>query len=432
MKNFLKRFSKICLLLFVIPCLLLFSACSDGKSAYELAVENGFNGTVKEWLESLNGQDGKNGQPSSTESSYDLWQHAVESGEFSGTYLDFIENHISVVYDDMSYVASKSMASVVTISTGTYSGGSGVIFSIDSNYNAFIITNHHVVYNYNNFTLNLLGNDKSKQFSASFVGGSASYDIAVLYAENCEALKNYNAKAVEFCLDDVRFGEPCFAIGNTNLEGLSITKGNISVDSEERELSVANTSMQHRLIRHDAYISNGNSGGGLFNNRGELIGITNGGLKSSSTSSNVLVNLAIPSSVVYSITQNIIANCFGSSNTSAIVCNTGLTFETQNKSGIYNNSTGFIDFSEDVKIKQISSGCPFAESLQVGDKLISFKITTSNEIIAKNVKLKYNFEDFMILLTAGDNLELTFSREGEPYKITVSGFYEEFVNSTIA
>lgn len=30
----------------------------DGKSAYELAVENGFDGTEKEWLESLKGKDG--------------------------------------------------------------------------------------------------------------------------------------------------------------------------------------------------------------------------------------------------------------------------------------------------------------------------------------------------------------------------------------
>lgn len=33
----------------------------DGKSAYELAVDNGFNGTEQEWLASLKGQDGTNG-----------------------------------------------------------------------------------------------------------------------------------------------------------------------------------------------------------------------------------------------------------------------------------------------------------------------------------------------------------------------------------
>lgn len=38
------------------------AAGQNGKSAYELAVDNGFNGTVQEWLASLNGQDGANGQ----------------------------------------------------------------------------------------------------------------------------------------------------------------------------------------------------------------------------------------------------------------------------------------------------------------------------------------------------------------------------------
>lgn len=33
----------------------------DGKSAYEIAVEHGFEGTEEEWLESLKGTDGKNG-----------------------------------------------------------------------------------------------------------------------------------------------------------------------------------------------------------------------------------------------------------------------------------------------------------------------------------------------------------------------------------
>lgn len=34
----------------------------DGKSAYEIAVDNGFVGTEAEWLESLHGKDGKDGQ----------------------------------------------------------------------------------------------------------------------------------------------------------------------------------------------------------------------------------------------------------------------------------------------------------------------------------------------------------------------------------
>ncbi len=38
------------------------SGGADGKSAYEIAVDNGFDGTEEEWLESLKGADGKDGR----------------------------------------------------------------------------------------------------------------------------------------------------------------------------------------------------------------------------------------------------------------------------------------------------------------------------------------------------------------------------------
>ena len=44
--------------------LLLFCAC-EGKSAYDIAVENGFQGTEQEWLESLKGEKGESGESAS-------------------------------------------------------------------------------------------------------------------------------------------------------------------------------------------------------------------------------------------------------------------------------------------------------------------------------------------------------------------------------
>ena len=52
----------------------------DGKSAYQIAVDNGFEGTEEEWLESLHGDDGQ--------SAYEL---AVELG-FEGTEEEWIES----------------------------------------------------------------------------------------------------------------------------------------------------------------------------------------------------------------------------------------------------------------------------------------------------------------------------------------------------
>lgn len=53
---------------------------SDGKTAYDLAVENGFGGTISEWLDTLIGIDGK--------SAYDI---AVDNG-FVGTEQEWLES----------------------------------------------------------------------------------------------------------------------------------------------------------------------------------------------------------------------------------------------------------------------------------------------------------------------------------------------------
>ena len=62
---------------------------SEGKSAYELAVEKGYEGTLDEWLESLKGSNGSDGQDGSNgKSAYEL---AVEKG-YRGTLEAWLES----------------------------------------------------------------------------------------------------------------------------------------------------------------------------------------------------------------------------------------------------------------------------------------------------------------------------------------------------
>lgn len=61
----------------------------DGKSAYELAVEAGFKGTLAEWLESLKGQNGSDGKDGKDGAS--AYQIAVENG-FSGTEAEWLSS----------------------------------------------------------------------------------------------------------------------------------------------------------------------------------------------------------------------------------------------------------------------------------------------------------------------------------------------------
>ncbi len=101
--NRYKKVSKIAkflagtILFMCIP--LFFTACSSGKSAYEIAVEHGFEGTEEEWLESLKGQKGdkgNNGQDGSN------WHVGIEYPEKpkNGDYFFNQTNSTLYVYKD--------------------------------------------------------------------------------------------------------------------------------------------------------------------------------------------------------------------------------------------------------------------------------------------------------------------------------------------
>lgn len=58
---------------------------ADGQSAYDLALAQGFDGTLEDWLNSLKGKDGKNGLDGAS-----LYQLAIDNG-FTGSYEEWIE-----------------------------------------------------------------------------------------------------------------------------------------------------------------------------------------------------------------------------------------------------------------------------------------------------------------------------------------------------
>lgn len=207
-------------------------ACDDTDNtqyvtAYDIAVKNGFVGTEQEWLESLKGTDGKNGLngrdgEDADGVSYvnDLYAAAVENG-YTGTFLEFLNEYLTVnVSKDNVYAVSKAIRSAVTIVSNftknelsynygngkvntketTYSaGGAGVIYEMDSDGNAYIITNFHVVYDADSNQTDHISEDigvylyggetADGKINATFVGGSAYYDIAVLRVDGSETLK---------------------------------------------------------------------------------------------------------------------------------------------------------------------------------------------------------------------------------------------------
>lgn len=231
---------------------------------------------------------------------WQLYEEAKEIDGYTGTFMDFLKDIGFTATDDTAAV-HYALTSVVcvesTFGTGTGSPGSlgsGVIYSLDTaRGDAYIITNYHVIYGKNRLgqygiaskiNVFLYGSYvSSRAISATFYGGEMDQDIAVLAVKNAEAFKETEGNPVyaqAAQIGDsgaVAAGDRIYAIGNPNGEGFSVTGGVVSVPYQAISVLRADDSTNITLpaIRINAAVNHGNSGGGLFDAKGKLIGIVN-------------------------------------------------------------------------------------------------------------------------------------------------------------
>ena len=439
MKTTLKKLKSWFLVFFLLPCLLIFSACGkNGLSAYEIAKKNGFVGTEQEWLESLKGDDGENGIDATAPSYYDIYTDAKENNEFAGTYLEFLKEVFGSENADNSVTINKSLSSVVAIkayNTPTSpKNGSGVIYSISSS-EIIIITNYHVVYSANTLPNNvfetikvtLFGELSNYSAEATFVGGSRTYDIAVLKVTDTEAFKNANATAVKFNTAAPKIGINVFAIGNSKGFGISTTTGIISRNNDLVKMNIANEDSKYRLLRHSAMITGGNSGGGLFNAQGELIGITNGG-----DNTDKFINYAIPASAVYAVTNNILSCCDGETVIKPQELKHGLVFASTESTLKFDHLNGETIITDEVFVSFNGTEFPEFSAISTGDIITKIKIQKTSisadnpDILTKDITRLFEINEFALLASAGDKITFYFNNNGTDYEATATLSAEEF------
>ncbi len=159
-------------------------------------------------------------------------------------------------------VIEKVAASVVEIEIDDGSAGSGVIVALSNEY-AYIVTNEHVVDGATSITVTL--NDTS-QYEARYLDGDALMDIAMLCITKDKAMTVADLGSST----SLRVGDEVVAIGNAfGVLGGTATSGIISGLNRETTINTL------ALLQTDAAVNPGNSGGGLFNMAGELVGIVN-------------------------------------------------------------------------------------------------------------------------------------------------------------
>lgn len=180
--------------------------------------------------------------------------------------------------------------------------GSGVVIAEGG----YIVTNNHVIEDGNAYQVLLPSGEK---VDAELVGADSSTDLAVLKVSGDAASQ---LTPVEFgSSSDLLIGSTVVAIGNPGGETLAntVTQGIVSA-LQRSNVKASNTSRAIDYIQHDASINNGNSGGGLFNYKGELVGINTLKYSGSAYSSVTFEGLgfAIPVDTAYPIAQQLIEN----------------------------------------------------------------------------------------------------------------------------
>ena len=180
--------------------------------------------------------------------------------------------------------------------TTSAASGSGFILSSDG----YILTNYHVIEDSSSISVAMYD---GSSYDAELIGYDNTNDIAVLKIE-AENL----VPVVLGSSDTLHVGDTIVAIGNPLGElTFSLTSGVVS--ALDREITLSNIGTM-KLIQTDCAINSGNSGGALFNDHGEVIGITNAKYSGDTGTGASIDNIcfAIPIDSVRGIVENIIEN----------------------------------------------------------------------------------------------------------------------------
>ena len=379
-------------------------------------------------------------------------RYKEEYGDIS--YDEFLQKYLTVDVgaDNASVINGLLRSSVVVYSEFTVSDtrfgqvsrgievseGSGVIYRIDDDY-TYIITNYHVVYNAAANTDNgdsniaralhcyLYGSEGGYSFTkrydaqgypiveygsgalaCEYVGGSATADLVLLRVKTEELRRiNAGAVAVQFA-EDYRVGKTAIVIGNAEGLGTSVTEGIVSVDRENVSLSdVDGVTRTYQLMRVDAAAYGGNSGGGVFDAEGKLIGILNSGSREAQN-----INFAIPVETVAGVAENIYYYATdGDDSTEGVYKVTlGVTVQYDNSRYEYDASTGYGSIRETITVQGVTGDSLADEmGLQAGDVLQSVTIDGKTYSIDR----QYDLDDALYRLQPGESCSFTYLRDGK-------------------
>ena len=286
-----------------------------------------------------------------------------------------------VVYSQWSWYGQNQVES---------GAGSGVIISSDG----YILTCAHVVSGASQITVTIGDTD----YTATVVGKDDTSDVAVLKIDATGL-----TPATVGDSDSLSVGDSVLAVGNPLGElGGTVTSGIVSALNRSVTIQGTSSTNTMSLIQMDASVSPGNSGGGLFNMNGELIGLVNA--KSSSSDAEGL-GFAIPINDAIQVAQDLLENGYVSGRPYMGITYIAVT-DAQTAAQLNVNAYG-------VYVVDVVQGGPADKAgLKAGDRIVSIDGT---EIAQKD-----DLGTLMQQHTAGDTLSITVARDGQMQTVSLT------------
>lgn len=326
------------------------------------------------------------------------------------------EKEVTVTDKGISDAVSKLYDASVIVEVGTsenkLSGwGSGFVYKTDDKY-GYIFTNHHVVDGAKSIKI-ILSNET--EVTGELVGSDEYADVAVVKIPKDKVI----AVAEIGKSEDVLVGDTIFAIGTpVSLEySFTVTRGILSGKNRMVEMSSSSKKSYYgqsgdswymNLLQIDASINSGNSGGPLANSNGEVIGITNSKLSSSTLSGASIENMgfAIPIEDALSVAEYLENN---GKVTRPVL---GVTM-TSVEGAEYNGVKISDSITSGAVITDVSSGSTAdATKLKKGDVIIKL-----DDYKIKDYKyLKY----YLYRYRVGDKVKITYIRDGKEKTVEVT------------
>ena len=400
------------------------------KNSQSVSSSLGYEGNAGAWLAAA--------VDSPRSNAWQLYQEAIANKAIDPDEVSFLD-FLRALSDDSASLATSLRSTVAIVSAfggneGSY--GSGVIYSLHEDVEtdemtAYVLTNYHVVYSGSSggigkaFYTYLYGDmydtdnlASDSAIRASYVGGAMDEDIAILKMSIPDDRRDF-VQSISGAVgvrnsDDVNVGEKIYAIGNPLGAGISVVSGVVAVDAEYVSTSRIDNEEEKKdmlVMRIDAPANHGNSGGGLFDVSGRLVGIVNAGREKMIGDQGVAIGgfgYAIPANRALSVAQSILDNLQTNDTGSAYKGALG-SAKAISRRGAFDAKTQSVDIVETVQITNVDASSPFGQEIE--GKTVQEIFVTDGEgtlVISQKIVRAHQIDTILYNLRKGFTVTLVF------------------------